>query len=65
MKKVSEFYFRYNAEKYYKLRDGIECVFPGLTDSDTDVKRWIEDIESLEHRIKHHIMHKYCVEDDE
>lgn len=65
MKKVSEFYFRYNAEKYLKLRDGIESVFPGLTNSDGDVKRWLDEMDFLEHRIKHHIMHKYCVEDDE
>ncbi len=65
MKKVSEFYFRYNAEKYLKLRDGIESVFPGLTNSDGDVKRWLDEMDFLEHRIKHHIMHKYCDDHDE
>lgn len=63
MGKVSEFYFRHNAEKYFKLRDGIESVFPGLTETDEDVRRWLSDMESLEHRIKHHIMGKYCSED--
>ena len=63
MDKVSEFYFRYHAEKYFKLRDGIESVFPGLTETDEDVRRWLSDMESLEHLIKHHIMGKYCSED--
>ena len=60
MKKVSEFYFKHNSEKYYKLRDGVEAVFPGLTETDKDVRRWLADIDALEHRIKHHIMDEYC-----
>lgn len=65
MESVSDFYFKYNCEKYFKLRDGIEAVFPGLAEKDTDIRRWLQEIESLEHRVKHHIMYKYCTDEDE
>lgn len=64
MTKITEFQFTYNVEKYYKLRDGIESIFPGLQDEDEQIKEWLIALESLEHQIKHYIMGKYCVEDD-
>lgn len=64
MEKVTEFYFRYNVEKYYKLREGINAVFPNLETKDPKVRDYLTAIECLEHQLKHYIMLEYCVEEN-